>query len=133
MTFSFGGSKFPFPRLKTLYLSDCSKLRGHLPSHLPSIEKIIIFWCSHLLATLSTLQWLSSVKSLNLITRGSSELPLLENDSPCLLQLVKIFGFNKLLSLPKMFLNSTSLQHLDLIYISSLTAFPANGLPISLQ
>ncbi|PNY05168.1 CC-NBS-LRR resistance protein [Trifolium pratense] len=130
---SFGGSKFPFPRLKTLYLDNCSKLRGHLPSHLPSIEKITILWCSHLLATLSTLQWLSSVKYINLITRGSSELPLLENDSPCLLQLVTIFGFNKLLSLPRMFLNSTSLQHLHLCYISSLTAFPSNGLPTSLK
>ncbi|RHN66444.1 putative leucine-rich repeat domain, L domain-containing protein [Medicago truncatula] len=130
---SFRGSKFPFPRLKTLMLRDCTELRGHLPSHLPSIEKITILWCNHFPATLSTLHWLSSVKSLDLMCQGSPELSLLGNDSPCHLQVSTIFGFNKLLSLPNMFMSSTCLQHLDLIYISSLTAFPANGLPTSLQ
>jgi hypothetical protein len=130
---SFGGSKSPFPRLKTLYLNDCSELRGHLPSHLPSIEKITMFWCDRLLATPSTLHWLSSVKSLSLFSRGSTELSLLQSDSPCLLQIAKIFNFDTLLSLPKMFLSSTCLQHLHLCYISSLTAFPSNGLPTSLK
>ncbi|XP_058721458.1 putative disease resistance RPP13-like protein 1 [Vicia villosa] len=130
---SFGGRNFPFPRLKTLRLSGCAKLRGHLPSHLPSIEEVTVHWCNLLWTTLSTLHWLSSVKSLDLRSRGSTELSLLGNDSPCLLQAVTIFGFIKLLSLPKMFSSSTCLQHLHLIYISSLTAFPANGLPTSLQ
>ncbi|CAL5201654.1 unnamed protein product [Lathyrus oleraceus] len=36
-------------------------------------------------------------------------------------------------SLPKMIINSTSFQRLDLYGISSLNAFPTNGLPTSLQ
>jgi hypothetical protein len=55
---------FPFPCLKTLKLSKCPELRGNLPSHLPSIEKIEIYACDHLLATPPTQQWLSMIKIL---------------------------------------------------------------------
>ena len=92
-----------------------------------------MFWCETLLATPSTLYWLSAVKSLNLFSRGSTELSFLQSNSPCLLQIAKIFNFNTLLSLPKMFPSSTCLQYLQLTYISSLTAFPSNDLPTSLK
>ncbi|CAL5201625.1 unnamed protein product [Lathyrus oleraceus] len=47
----FPDNMSPFPRLKTLRLLSCPKLKGHLPTHLPSIEEIEIDGCDHLLAT----------------------------------------------------------------------------------
>ncbi|XP_058760402.1 putative disease resistance RPP13-like protein 1 [Vicia villosa] len=144
---SFGGSKFPFPRLKTLKLDDCPKLKGHLPSNLPSLEEITIIRCDGMLSTPSTLHWLSSVKSLEVRSgeatvrslfesnsAESTEWSLFESNSPCLLQRVKIRNFSRMmLSLPKMFTSSTSLQHLELYSIPSLLSFPDDGLPTSLQ
>ena len=104
-----------------------------MPSHLPSIEEIAIITCDCLLATPSTPHWLSSVKSLDLHSAGSLELSLLGSDSPCLMQDAKFYNFKTLLSLPKMLLSSTCLQHLDLTHIDSLAAFPADCLPTSLQ
>ena len=130
---SFRGNAFPFPRLKTLCLIHCTKLKGHLPSHLPSIEEIAIIMCDYLLDTPSIQHWLSSVKSLDFHSAGSVELSLLGSDSPCLMQDAKFYSFKTLLSLPKMLLSSTCLQNLDLTYIDSLAAFPADCLPTSLQ
>ncbi|CAK8564995.1 unnamed protein product [Lathyrus sativus] len=130
---SFGGSKFPFPRLKTLKLHDCPKLKGHLPSHLPSIEEITIFQCDGMMATPSTLHWLSSVKSLDVRPLNPTEWSLFESNSVCLLQRVIIWNFSMMLSLPKMFTSSTCLQHLELYSIPSLLSFPDDGLPNSLQ
>ncbi|XP_058721461.1 putative disease resistance RPP13-like protein 1 [Vicia villosa] len=136
---SFGGSKFPFPRLKTLKLDNCPKLEGHLPSHLPSIEKVQIHCCNQLLATLSTLQWLSSVKSLDVVKSldiqcsDSIEWSLSESNSACLLQRLIIWNFRMMLSLPKSFMSPTCLQHLELHSIPSLLSFPDDGLPTSLQ
>jgi hypothetical protein len=129
----FGGSKFPFPRLKTLKLEDCRELRGHLPCHLSSIEEITIIGCDHLLATPPTMHSLSSVKSLDVCSWGSTEWALFESDSACLLQRVTIGNFQMMLSLPKMFMSTTCLQHLELYRIPSLTTFPDDGLPTSLQ
>ncbi|CAK8564994.1 unnamed protein product [Lathyrus sativus] len=130
---SFGGSKFPFPRLKTLKLDDCPKLKGHLPSHLPSIEEITIFRCDGKLATPSTLHWLSSVKSLDVHPLNPTEWSLFESNSVCVLQRIVIWNFSMMLSLPKMFTSSTCLQHLELHSIPSLLSFPDDGLPNSLQ
>ncbi|CAK8565142.1 unnamed protein product [Lathyrus sativus] len=130
---SFGGSKFPFPRLKTLKLDDCPKLKGHLPSHLPSIEEITIFKCDGMLATPYTLHWLSSVKSLDVHPLKPTEWSLFESNSACLLQRVIMWNFRMMLSLPKMFTSSTCLQHLELHSIPSLLSFPDDGLPNSLQ
>jgi Leucine-rich repeat (LRR) protein len=61
-----GNNKSPFPSLKTLKLSNCGKLKGYLPCHLPCIEKIEIYNCEDLSATPpeSTLHWLSSIKKI---------------------------------------------------------------------
>lgn len=128
----YKGSQFPFPRLKTLKLDVCSELRGHLPCHLSSIEEVTMIDCGSLLITPATLPWLSSVKSLYLHA-GSTESSLIESDSACLLQHLKIWNFQTMLSIPKMFLNTACLQHLDLYFLPSLTTFPAYGLPTSLQ
>ncbi|XP_050882107.1 putative disease resistance RPP13-like protein 1 isoform X3 [Lathyrus oleraceus] len=136
----FPDNMSPFPRLKTLRLLSCPKLKGHLPTHLPSIEEIDIDGCDHLLATPPTQHWLSSIK--NICIRGDSnsesntertQYSLLESDSPCLLQTIDISSCHMLKSVPKMIINSTCLRRLDLHGISSLNAFPTNGLSTSLQ
>ncbi|AES69614.1 putative P-loop containing nucleoside triphosphate hydrolase, leucine-rich repeat domain, L [Medicago truncatula] len=130
----FEGIKFAFPQLKAIELWNCPELRGHLPTNLPSIEEIVISGCSHLLETPSTLHWLSSIKKMNINGLGeSSQLSLLESDSPCMMQHVAIHNCSKLLAVPKLILKSTCLTHLRLYSLSSLTAFPSSGLPTSLQ
>ncbi|CAL5201642.1 unnamed protein product [Lathyrus oleraceus] len=136
----FRDNMFPFPRLKTLRLLWCPKLKGHLPTHLPSIEKIDIDGCDHLLATPPTQHWLSSIKNIRIRGDSNSErntertqYSLLESDSPCLLQTIDISICHMLKSVPKMIINSTCLRRLDLHGISSLNAFPTNGLSTSLQ
>ncbi|RHN66345.1 putative leucine-rich repeat domain, L domain-containing protein [Medicago truncatula] len=130
----FEGIKFAFPQLKAIKLRNCPELRGHLPTNLPSIEEIVIKGCVHLLETPSTLHWLSSIKKMNINGLGeSSQLSLLESDSPCMMQDVEIKKCVKLLAVPKLILKSTCLTHLGLDSLSSLTAFPSSGLPTSLQ
>ncbi|XP_058765130.1 putative disease resistance RPP13-like protein 1 isoform X2 [Vicia villosa] len=133
---------FPFPRLKTLRLSRCPKLKEHLPSHLPSLEEIEIFACDHLLATPPTQHWLSSIKKIRIVEDSNSDsisntertqYSLLDSDSPFLLQTIDIWSCHMLKSVPKMIINSTCLRHLTLYGINSLTTIPANGLPTSLQ
>ncbi|CAL5201674.1 unnamed protein product [Lathyrus oleraceus] len=137
---SFEGSNFAFPRLKTLELHKCPELRRHFPSHLYSIEEIEIEGCGHLLETLPTMHWLLSIKEIkirgDLDFEGFSERiqwPLLESDSPCLLQSVAIDSCLTLSSLPKMIMSSSCLQYLHLYQIPSLISFPTDGLPTSLQ
>ncbi|KAI5410597.1 hypothetical protein KIW84_055929 [Lathyrus oleraceus] len=135
----FQGDIYPFLRLKTLELYKCPKLRGHLPSQLPSIEEIKIHGCDHLLATTPSQHWLS-IKKIYIEGDSNSEsntertqYSLLESDCPCLLQEIEIWSCHMLKSVPKMIINSTCLRHLILYGICSLTAFPINGLPTSLQ
>jgi hypothetical protein len=136
----FQDNLIPFPLLKTLELSKCPKLMGHLPSHLPSIEVIEIHACDNLLVTPSIQPWLSSIKKF-VIGRDrdfesnteSTQCLLFKSDSPCLLQGIMIESCHMLLSVPKVIINNTCLQELDLHGIPSLTAFPKKGLPTSLQ
>ncbi|WJX25681.1 hypothetical protein P8452_14697 [Trifolium repens] len=128
----FKGRKFPFPQLKTLKLDGCRKLRGHLPGHLSSIEEIAINDCDSLLETLPNQHSLSLVKSLDVTSRGT-KWSFFECDSARVLQRVKVWNFETMLSVPKMLLSTTSLQHLVLYNIPSLTAFPDDGLPTFLK
>jgi len=131
---SFEGNNISFPRLKTLKILNCSELRGNLPCHLSSIEEIVIEGCAHLLETPPTFHWLSSLKKGNINGLGErTQLSLLGSDSPCMMQHVVICRCVMLLSIPKMILRSTCLQHLELYDIPSLTVFPTDGLPTSLQ
>ncbi|KAK2440224.1 putative disease resistance RPP13 protein [Trifolium repens] len=128
------GINFAFPQLRTMELLNCPELRGHLPSHLPCIEEIVIDDCPNLLETPSTLHWLSSIKKINI--NGFGERTLLswfESDSPSMMQDVVIEKCVTLLYVPKLILRSTCLQHLKLQSISSLMEFPSSGLPTSLQ
>ncbi|XP_058788352.1 putative disease resistance RPP13-like protein 1 [Vicia villosa] len=129
----FEGNNFAFPRLRTLKLYACHELRRHLPSQLSSIEEIEIKGCPRLLETPPTLHWLSSIKIMKIKRYSDSQRTLLESDSPCLLQHVRINCFYGIFSLPKMILSSTCLQHLELYTIQTPLAFPINGLPTSLR
>jgi hypothetical protein len=127
-----GNNKSPFPSLKTLKLSNCGKLKGYLPCHLPCIEKIEVSNCEDLSATPpeSTLHWLSSIKK---IVMERSQWSLLESDSSCLQEDIKIQHSPVLEFVPKMIMKATCLQYLNLTDIPSLTEFPADGLPTSLK
>ncbi|XP_045790417.1 putative disease resistance RPP13-like protein 1 [Trifolium pratense] len=134
----FLSNKFPFPCLKCLRLFQCPKLRGYLPSHLFSIEQIGIYGCDLLLATPPTLHWISSIKIITVEGDLDSQAdiiqwPMLETDSPCQLQRASVRCCDTLMSLPKMILSSTCLQHLELYNLPYLTAFPADCLLTSLQ
>jgi len=138
--FPFEGNNFSFPRLRTLKLHGCPELRRHLPSHLSSIEEIEIEGCDNLLTTPPTLHWLSSIKKMKIAYHWSFDdhaeriqQTLLERDSPCLLQSIKIMMCLSLFSWPKMIMNSTCLQQLELYEIQSPVAFPVDGLPTSLR
>ena len=134
--FSSQDGIFPFPRLKTLKLYDCPELRGNLPNHLSSIEYFVKTRCPHLLESQRTLEWLSSIKEIDIsgdLHFTETRWPFVESDSPCLLQWVTLRFFDTIFSLPKMILSSTCLQILRLDRVPSLTAFPREGLPTSLQ
>ncbi|WJX30916.1 hypothetical protein P8452_19404 [Trifolium repens] len=128
------GINFAFPQLRTMELHNCPELRGHLPSHLPCIEEIVIDGCPHLLETPSTLHWLSSIKKIIINRFGErTSLSWFESDSPSTMQDVMIVMCTTLLYVPKLILRSNCLQHLKLHYLPSLIAFPSSGLPTSLQ
>ncbi|KAJ1409027.1 P-loop containing nucleoside triphosphate hydrolase [Sesbania bispinosa] len=125
--FSGEGIQFPFPCLKHLRLYNCPKLKGHLPYQLPaSLTDVNISYCDQLEA--STLHWITSTKSLTIIDGGQHLLPILENDSQCLLSYLKIERSDILTCFPRMVLSSNCLRELYLIKIPSLTTFPTESM-----
>ena len=128
LVFSAEGIEFPFPSLKHLRLYNCPKLKGQLPHHLPtSLTDVNISYCDQLEA--STLHWITSTKSLTIIDAGQHLLPILENDSQCLLSYIKIERIDGLTSFPRMVLSSNCLRDLYLTKIPSLTSFPTESIP----
>ncbi|XP_061373257.1 putative disease resistance RPP13-like protein 1 [Gastrolobium bilobum] len=125
--FNGEGIEFPFPCLKRLRLYNCPKLKGYLPCQLPSsLTDVNISYCDQLEA--STLHWITSTKSLTIIDGGQHLLPILENDSQCLLSYIKIERSDMLTSFPRMVLSSNCLRDLYLTKIPSLTSFPTEGM-----
>ncbi|XP_058788546.1 putative disease resistance RPP13-like protein 1 [Vicia villosa] len=124
---------FAFPRLRTMELHNCPELRGDLPDHLSCIEEIEIEGCYKLFETPHTLHWLSVVKRVKIknheVYVQRTPWLMLENDSP--LQHAAAESYPMFIS--KMYLSSICLTHLNLWKIQSLTSFPTNGLPTSLQ
>ena len=53
-----------FPRLREFYIRNCPKLTGNLPRHLPSLIKLEIKGCSHLLVSLPRLPAIRQLKML---------------------------------------------------------------------
>ncbi|CAJ2639091.1 unnamed protein product [Trifolium pratense] len=154
----FEGTKYAFPKLKTMKLHNCPELRG-LPSHLSCIEEIVIKDCPHLLETRSTSHGSEKDESTvdpppeksGLETASTSQGT--ENDGS---RGVQWFSSLKKLEMngpaegkeqdgaiireppsyvPK-FIEGCSarlLQHLKLSSLSSLATFPPSGLPTSLK
>ncbi|CAN6558907.1 unnamed protein product [Malus baccata var. baccata] len=114
-----------FPRLKELRLIGCPKLRGNLPTHLPSLKTLEVFFCEvlHVNRGRNTLNTESLRGSLEKLTiKGCPGLSLLLESTETLLSL----------QMPQMVHNSNRLQRLTLWGCSSLLSFPTNGLPITL-
>ncbi|XP_058788541.1 putative disease resistance RPP13-like protein 1 [Vicia villosa] len=124
---SFEGINFAFPRLRTMVLHDCPELRGDLPDHLSCMEEIEIRGCHNLQETPHTLHWLSSIKKVEV--KGDFNHEVFSTDSP--LQHAGAESYPMFIF--KTITSSICLTHLELRYIPSLTAFPTNGLPTSLQ
>ncbi|CAL5204246.1 unnamed protein product [Lathyrus oleraceus] len=118
----FESINFAFPQLRFMKLHNCPELRGDLPSHLSCLEGIEIRSCYKLLETLHSLNWLSAIKKLRIEEDLRSEFPLQPADAESYPMFIS-----------KMIMSSISLTRLHLWNIPSLTAFPTNGLPNSLQ
>ncbi|KAL2322531.1 hypothetical protein Fmac_026910 [Flemingia macrophylla] len=130
LPFEGEGVNFSFLSLKSLSLCKCPILRGNLPSHLPSLKDVYILECKQLEAKSSKLHWNSSVEVTHIREGGEGLLSLLDNFSYCELSIEKC---DSLQSLPRMIIGANCLQDMTLKNIPSLTSFPADGLPTSLQ
>ncbi|KAK2439752.1 putative disease resistance RPP13 protein [Trifolium repens] len=97
-----GGTTIEFPRLKFLFVDRCPKLKGNIPSTLPSLTELHLCGCDLLLEARQ------SADNSNIILRPSDLFSQL------------MFPLN-------------SLQKLTLDRFPSLTSFPRDGLPKSLQ
>ncbi|XP_045823582.1 putative disease resistance protein At3g14460 isoform X2 [Trifolium pratense] len=97
-----GGTTIAFPRLKCLLVDRCPKLKGNIPSTLPSLTELHLSECDLLLEARQ------SADNSNIILRPSDVFSQL------------MFPFN-------------SLRKLTLDRLPSLTSFPSDGLPKTLQ
>nr|KYP51320.1 Putative disease resistance RPP13-like protein 1 [Cajanus cajan] len=98
LPFKGENSEFCFPLLKHLSLSQCPKLRGNLPNHLPSLKEVSISKCNQLEAKSyelkswegNGLQHLTSLRMLRIDGCGSLE-SLPEDHLPSSLELLEIY------------------------------------------
>ncbi|KAB2604112.1 disease resistance RPP13-like protein 1 [Pyrus ussuriensis x Pyrus communis] len=131
-----GGESPNFPRLKELTLSGCRKLRGNLPTHLPSLKILRVFECKVLHEnrasnTLNTESLRGSLEELRIYGCPGLSLLLESTETLPSLQMLDIY-FDGREWLPQMVHNSNRLQSLSLYRCSSLLSFPTNGLPTTL-
>nr|XP_028955167.1 putative disease resistance RPP13-like protein 1 isoform X1 [Malus domestica]XP_028955168.1 putative disease resistance RPP13-like protein 1 isoform X1 [Malus domestica]XP_028955169.1 putative disease resistance RPP13-like protein 1 isoform X1 [Malus domestica]XP_028955170.1 putative disease resistance RPP13-like protein 1 isoform X1 [Malus domestica]XP_028955171.1 putative disease resistance RPP13-like protein 1 isoform X1 [Malus domestica]XP_028955172.1 putative disease resistance RPP13-l len=132
-----GGESPDFPRLKELRLSWCPKLRGDLPTHLPSLKTLDVYNCEvlHENRASNTLNRDSLRGSLEKLTiRRCPGLSLLLESTETLPSLQKLgieFVGGKEWS-AQMMHNANRLQSLTLYECSSVLSFPTNGLPTTL-
>ncbi|BAT88675.1 hypothetical protein LR48_Vigan10g072900 [Vigna angularis] len=124
------GRNFIFPCLKTLYLCKCPKLRGTLPTHLPSLTNVIFSECNQLVTELADVHWNKSIEAIHIAEGQEALLSMLDNFSYCELLIEKC---DSLLCLPRMLLAANCLQKLTLTNIPSLIYFPADCLLTSLR
>ena len=117
-----------FPVLKVLCISNCPKLRGDLPNHLPALEKLRIRNCELLVSSVPgapTLQELEIFES-NKLTFDVF---------PLLVERIEIKGRPMVESVMEAITNiqPTCLRYLTLEDCSSAISFPGDRLPASLK
>ncbi|KAI9077501.1 hypothetical protein K1719_040523 [Acacia pycnantha] len=131
----FGGEseKFPFPQLKHLSLYNCPMLKGDIPDILPSLKIVSISNCKQLEAKSTALQWIISIEELKIKQGEHWFLGAFDHFLLNSLKSLTIKNGDSLQSLPTTIMGSHCLQKLYLKDISSITSFPIDGLPTSLQ
>ncbi|QHO25631.1 Putative disease resistance RPP13-like protein [Arachis hypogaea] len=115
----------PFPKLEKLRISDCPKLRGDLPTFLPSLKSLHISGCEELVCYLPR-----APSILNLEIDGKQEARM--RDQPLsMLEKVVINGEQLVDSLFEAMTHTqpTSLIELEISGCSSAISFPGDSLP----
>ncbi|XP_057745648.1 putative disease resistance RPP13-like protein 1 [Arachis stenosperma] len=118
----------PFPKLEGLHIENCPKLRGDLPTFLPSLELVHIVRCEEIGCYLPRAPILRK-----LIIDGKQEARM--RDLPLSLQHLRIEGKQLVDSLFEAMTHTqpTSLIHLHISECSSAISFPGDSLPPSLE
>ena len=125
-----------FPRLKTLHLYSCPKLKVSLPDYLPSLKELGILGCDKLLALVPRGQQMDtafpSLEAMRIDNCDGQEL-FLEGGLPSSLKELSIWNCQNLTALDEeSFQRLTSLQNLEILRCNKLRCLP-KGLPTSLS
>ncbi|XP_057743314.1 putative disease resistance RPP13-like protein 1 [Arachis stenosperma] len=118
----------PFPQLEKLVLKNCPKLRGDLPTFLPSLKSLVIEKCEELGCYLPRAPIISELR-----IHGTQEARM--RDLPLSLQRLRIRG-NQLVEYvfeAMSHTQPTSLIDLHISECSSAISFPGDSLPPSLE
>ncbi|KAL1369267.1 hypothetical protein AAHE18_02G183700 [Arachis hypogaea] len=119
----------PFPKLETLEIWHCPKLRGDLPTFLPSLKELYIRGCEELGCYLPRAPILRSLRIDGKQEARMRELPL------SMLETVVINGEQQVEYVFEAMTHTqpTSLSSLEISECSSAISFPGDSLPPSLQ
>ncbi|CAJ2638796.1 unnamed protein product [Trifolium pratense] len=143
-----GGTTIEFPSLKLLSLSECPKLKGNIPGNLPSLTRLSLYKCpkfkGNIPGSLPSLASLSLEYCTDLKGMTPNNLPSLSNlvieECPLLMDSRHLDdNSNIIITRPssdvfsQLMICINSLQKMYLINIPSLTSFPRDGLPKTLQ
>ncbi|KAL4598135.1 hypothetical protein ACB092_11G038000, partial [Castanea dentata] len=132
-----------FPHLRELYISQCPKLQGKLPHHLPSLENFSISNCEHLVVSIPSLHMLHTLKIVGckevlkfLEIANCSELTSLSssNQLPMALKQLEISNCKEIKFLPEGLHKLCHLNDISIVGCCSLVSFPDGGfLPTHLR
>ncbi|QHO25564.1 Putative disease resistance RPP13-like protein [Arachis hypogaea] len=119
----------PFPKLEEFYISQCPKLRGDLPTFLPSLKKLVISGCEELGCYVPRAPILRSLRISGKQEARTRDLPL------SMLETLVINGEQLVNSLFEAMTHTqpTSLIELHISECSSAISFPGDSLPPSLE
>ncbi|QCE02998.1 adenylate cyclase [Vigna unguiculata] len=117
-----------FPVLKSFYITDCPKLKGALPNHLPALQYLSIVNCELLVSSVPRAPTLRSLE-----IRKSDKVVF--HEFPLLVESIDVEGGTMVESMMEAITNiqPTSLKSLTLQNYSSVLLFPGDRLPASLK